>query len=87
MMRIHVHLEDGDTPICGILTAHSPNVDEEIIVNVASGVFPNVVLTPYTYKVEKVTYIATEILGEDVPEIHDTILYLPEVVVYVSVVP
>jgi len=86
-MRVHVHLEIDDSPICGMLTDHVPSEDEEIIVNVASGVPPNVILTPTTYKVEKVTYTVTEILGEDVPEIHDTILYSPEAIVSVSVVP
>ncbi len=86
-MRVHFHLENDNSPICGMLSDHAPSVDEEVVVNVASGVPPNVILTPTTYKVEKVTYHLTEILGEDVPEIHDTILYLPEAEVEVSVVP
>ncbi len=86
-MRVHIHLEDDDSPICGMLTDHVPSMGQEIVVSVASGVPPNVILTPTTYKVEKVIYTVTEILGEDVPEIHDTVLYLPEAIVLVSVFP
>ena len=85
-MRIHIHLEGTDDPICGMLSEHAPAVDEEITVNVANDDVPPVI-TSTTYKVEKVKYEATQVLRENVPEIHDTTLYNPEATVIVSVVP
>ncbi len=86
-MRIHLHLESDSSPICSFLSRSVPAEDQEVIEEVTTGVFPNEVVTPTRYKVEKVVYRLSKVIGVNVPETHGTTLYEPYVDVFVSVIP
>lgn len=85
-MRVHIHLEDDDSPVCAFLSNHVPSMGQEIVVEVSTGSPPNVIVTPTTYKVEKVIYHLFDVLAKDVPETHGTILYAPYAILLVSVI-
>lgn len=85
-MRIHLHLEDDSSPLCSYLGESVPARNDEIVVEVTTGEPPNEVITPTTYKIEKVVYHLLEVLGKDVPEAHDVTMYQPYVDLLVSVV-
>ena len=75
MTQVKVLLETNSSLICAFLADHIPSENSQLS---TEGVL---------YKVEKVVYHCSEVVGTNVPEVGNATLYNPTVELYVSVVP